>query len=140
MHDCSDIRMVKPSNPYLQRALYSQYYGGCVAKGGIRLQLCGWTVTFDLCTGAMDDTSYVKTVKILESQEAFAKHNTSSINAFVNIFDHGYHVILDALSCGGQLCIQPAYSKKMKNSQQVMFCIQRRLQEYALEMNILCNK
>jgi len=112
MHDCTDVHLVKPSNPNLQRALYSQYYGGCVAKGGIRLQLCGWTVTFDLCTGGMDDTSYVKAIRIFESQEVFAKHDITLQHAFVNIFDHGYCLILDALACGGQLCVQPLYSRR----------------------------
>jgi len=111
MHDCTDVHLVKPSNPNLQRALYSQYYGGCVAKGGIRLQLCGWAVTFDLCTGGMDGTSYVKAIRIFESQEVFAKHDITLQHAFVNIFDRGYRLILDALACGGQLCVQPLYSR-----------------------------
>jgi len=45
-HDTTDAPMPKPSDPALQRALYNDYYGGCVGKGGIDVQLCGWTVTF----------------------------------------------------------------------------------------------
>ena len=60
MHYSTDVPLATPSDPDFQRALYSRYYGGCVAKGGIGLQLCGWTTTFELCTSTIDDMWYVK--------------------------------------------------------------------------------
>ncbi len=57
MHDNTDFWLVKPSNPALQWALYSKYYCSCVGKGSIALQLCGWTVTLELCTGGMDNSA-----------------------------------------------------------------------------------
>jgi len=86
-HDTTDAPMPKPSDPALQWALYNDYYCGCV---GIGVQLCGWTVTFKLCTGAISDTSYVKAVNILEMQDTFAKNDPTSQNAFLNVFDKGY--------------------------------------------------
>jgi len=55
MHDNTDIRLMRPADPRLQRALYSRYYAGCIAKGGVAVQPCGWIATWELCTGAVDD-------------------------------------------------------------------------------------
>jgi len=114
LHDSTDVRLLKPSDPHLQRALFSRYYASCVAKGGIGLQLCGWTVTFELCTGAMDDTAYVKAVDIFGLQQAFAENDQSSPNPFINIFDRGYRLVLEAQKKGGQWCIQPTYTQNHK--------------------------
>ncbi len=108
-HDTTDTRMLKPSDPALQRALYNDYYGGCVGKGGIGIQLCGWTVAFELCTGAISDTSYVKTVNIFELQNMFAKNDLTSPNPFLNVFDKGYRLVSEAEQNGKQTCIQPTF-------------------------------
>jgi hypothetical protein len=54
MHDNTDVPLTRPSDPDLQKALYSDYYGGCVGKGGgVVLQQCGWIRTLPLCTGGI---------------------------------------------------------------------------------------
>ena len=123
MHDNTDFWLVKPSNPALQWALYLKYYCGCVGKGGIALQLCGWTVSLELCTGGMDNSAYIKAVKIFEMQQEFAQNDLSSPNPFINILDRGYCVILHAHQLGGQLCIQPEYaqSDRMFSTQDVLY-------------------
>jgi len=123
MHDNTDVHLVKPKDPALQQSLYSQYYAGCVAKGGITLQLCGWTVTWELCTGGIDDTAYVNATRIFETQQSLALHDVTSSNTFINFFDHGYCVLLDAQQHGGQLCVQPVFSKwKRKfNTRKVLY-------------------
>jgi len=68
-------------------------YGGCVAKGGIAVQLCGCTITLDLCAGGISDTAYVKAVNmILAMQEEFTNNDTLLPNPFLNIFDKDYHL------------------------------------------------
>ena len=47
---------------------------------------------------------------ILEMQKLFAEANLSSDKSFLNIFDKGYHMLLEALK-HGQLCCQPDRSK-----------------------------
>jgi hypothetical protein len=54
----------KASDSEMQRATWSKYYSGCVGKGGVACQLCGWTVTIELCTGAIDDYAYIDKVQI----------------------------------------------------------------------------
>jgi len=123
MHDNTNVCLVKPSNPALQRALYSQYYCRCVGKGGVALQLCGWTTTLELCTGRMEDSAYIKSVKIFEQQKTFAEKDPSSPNPFINILDRGYRVVLHAHQLGGQLCIQPQFAQSdgMFNTEDVLY-------------------
>jgi len=74
-HDTAKVDLPWPSDPALQCAWYLNY-GGCIlAKGGVAVQLCGWTITLNLCTGGMSNTAYVKAVNILTMQEEFAKND-----------------------------------------------------------------
>jgi hypothetical protein len=100
----------EPNDADFQRALFSEYYHGPVAKGGIALQLCGWNRSLELCTGAIDDSNYLRMVKIFEEQEEFAAEDKSSSQTFVNVLDKGYRSVLDSLMCG-QKCLQPAFAK-----------------------------
>jgi hypothetical protein len=112
MHDNTDaVRLMKASDPEMQRATWSKYYGGCVGKGGIACQLCGWTVTLELCTGAIDDSSYIDAVQILRLQDDFAKNDPTSERPFTNVFDKGYRCILAALEQGLQVCLQPTFAQ-----------------------------
>ncbi len=112
MHDNTDAaRLMKASDPEMQRATWSKYYSGCVGKGGIACQLCGWTETLELCTGAIDDSAYIETVQILRLQDEFAKNDSTSERPFTNIFDKGYRCILAALEQGLQLCLQPSFAQ-----------------------------
>jgi hypothetical protein len=111
-HDNTDaLRLMKPTNPELQRATWSKYYSGCVGKGGISLQLCGWTINLELCTGAIDDSAYITAVQILRLQELFAANDRSSDKPFTNILDKGYRCILEALERGKQRCMQPSFAR-----------------------------
>ena len=38
IYENTDVPLTKPSDPDLQRALFSEYYGGLCAKGGVVLQ------------------------------------------------------------------------------------------------------
>jgi len=69
LHDNTNVPLMRPSDPDLQRAMYSSYYAGCVGKGGVSLQLCGWTRTWPLATGAIDDSAYIKLVNVFELQQ-----------------------------------------------------------------------
>jgi hypothetical protein len=76
---------LEPSDADFQRALFSDYYHGPVAKGGIALQLCGWNRSLELCTGAIDDSNYLRMVKMFEQQEKFATAKDKSLSqTFVN--------------------------------------------------------
>jgi hypothetical protein len=85
-------------------------YHGPVAKKWIALQLCGWNRSLELCTGAIDDSNYLRMVKVFEGQENFAAEDKSSSQTFVNVLDKGYRSVLDSLMCG-QRCLQPAFAK-----------------------------
>ena len=51
--DTTGLKLHTPSNAMLQRLMYSAYYAGNVARGGIFVQLCGWLGTHELYPGAM---------------------------------------------------------------------------------------
>jgi hypothetical protein len=135
MHDNTDAaRLMKSSDSEMQRATWSKYYSGCVGKGGIACQLCGWTVTLELCTGAIDDTAYIDKVQILRMQDEFAKNDPTSDKPFTNVFDKGYRCILAALEQGFQLCMQPTFAQSKRNSAQTVFYIQLVLPLFDLGM------
>jgi hypothetical protein len=125
MHDNMDAaRLVKASDPEMQRATWSKDYCGCVGKGGIACQLSGWTVTLELCTGAIDDSAYIDKVEILRLQEEFAKNDPTSERPFTNIFDKGYRCILAALEQGLHCCVcNPLLLRVIGNLTQIMLCI-----------------
>ena len=104
MHDNTNVRMMAASDPELQRLLYSVYYGGCVAKGGITTQQCGWQQAIELMAGAIGDSKFVDASFILEMQQEFAASDLTCLDAFINIFDRGYRVLLAARKAGGQRC------------------------------------
>ena len=113
MHDMSDVPLCTPEDAELNRALYNSYYGGCCAKGGIFTQPCGWEGCLELFTGSVGDSEYIRRTKILEIQEKVQKSDVLAKNTivpFVNIFDKGYRVLLDAQKCN-QFCWQPAFLK-----------------------------
>jgi hypothetical protein len=110
MHDNTNINLPSPSDADLQRALWSDYYGGCVAKGGVALQLCGWIRAIELCTGAIGDSDYIDAVEILKEQKIFAEMDQSSSSGFLNIFDKGYRCVIKA-KAEGQQCLQPVFAK-----------------------------
>jgi len=115
MHDNTDIWLMCPTNPWCQWVLYSWYYAGCIAKGGVAIQPCGWIATWELCTGGIDDSRYVKMVKIFEKQQQYAQYDDETDHRpFTNIFDRGYRVVLDGVKCGKQICIQPVFTDSEK--------------------------
>ena len=63
MHDNTNVPLAKPSDPDLQRALFSEYYASCCGKGRVVLQQCGWRRTLPLCTGGIGDQDYLRKTK-----------------------------------------------------------------------------
>jgi hypothetical protein len=110
MHDNTDVPLTRPSDPDLQKALYSEYYGGCVGKGGVVLQQCGWIRTVPLCTGGIGDQDYLSKTKIFEKQKAFAKKDDTSDETGLNVLDKGYRSTL-AAQLQGQHCFQPDFAQ-----------------------------
>jgi hypothetical protein len=109
MHDTTNIPLWQPSAGDFQRALYNKYYGMCCAKAGVAAQLCNWIFGLPLVTGHSDDDQQIEQTKILELQKLFAEGDLSDdgkIMAFLNVFDKGYHQILEALK-QGQFCLTP---------------------------------
>ena len=109
MWDNTNIDLCQPSAGEAQRLTWSAYYAGNVAKGGVFIQLCGWTGTHPLWTGAVTDTEYMIGSRILEQQEEYIQqydHATSDI-AWTNILDRGYKVTQHAWNNGKQYVLQP---------------------------------
>lgn len=100
----------KPTDASLNRRIYSSYYGGNVAKGGVFLQLCGWLGAFSLWDGAVSDTKYLSDSGILELQKQFAEEDETSDMPFTNIVDKGYRCVLAAWR-KGQYLMQPKFAK-----------------------------
>lgn len=109
MWDNTNVDLCHPSAAEAQRLTYSAYYGGNVAKGGIFLQMCNWTGTHPLWTGAVDDTKYLIESGILQQQEEYIQQydNVTSDIAWTNLLDRGYKVTQEAWSNGNQLVLQP---------------------------------
>jgi hypothetical protein len=111
MHDNTDVPLTRPSDPDLQKALYSDYYGGCVGKGGVVLQQCGSIRTVPLlCTGGIKDQDYLSKTKIFEKQKAFAMKDDTSDETGLNVLDKGYRSTL-AAQLQGQHCFQPDFAQ-----------------------------
>jgi hypothetical protein len=92
MWDNTNINLKgQPSDANNQRAMYSAYYGGSVAKGGVFLQLCGWLGTWSLWAGAISDTDYMHSSGILEAQREFVEACKAHPNQpFTITSDKGY--------------------------------------------------
>jgi hypothetical protein len=125
MHDMTNVPLMKASDPELQRATHNRYYGMNCAKGGIHTQPCGWEGTIELYTGHIEDSAYVEKAKIFEDQQEFAARDLVNgvLVPFINIFDKGYRLILQAAKAGNQKCLQPyfAESDKRYGSHEVIF-------------------
>lgn len=106
MHDTTNIPLPNPSSGDLNRALHNQYYNMCCAKAGVAVQLCCWIFGLPLVTGHSDDDKQIDDTKILELQKEFAENDATSNIPFLNVFDKGYHKLLEALR-QGQLCLRP---------------------------------
>jgi hypothetical protein len=109
-HDGSNLDMPTPSDPDLQSAMFSDYYGGCVAKVGVSNQCCGWIRGLDAVTGRMGDSDLIRVTGVLEDQQQFAIDDKSSSEPFLNIFDKGFRLVLDSRRCG-QRCLQPVFAR-----------------------------
>ena len=106
MHDTTNIPLPNPSSGDLNRALYNQYYSMCCAKAGVAVQLCCWIYGLPLVTGHSDDDRQIDDTMILELQKEFSENDSTSDIAFLNVFDKGYHKLLEALR-HGQMCLRP---------------------------------
>jgi len=123
MWDDTNIDAPGPSDAAMNRHLYSQYYNGCVGKGGVFLQTCGWIGVWMLWAGAVSDSDYMTTGGILEVMQLFvAECALHSDIPFTLILDKGYRIVLDALHSGGQMTVQPNFAKSDRkfNSEEVL--------------------
>ena len=114
MHDMSNVPMDSPSATELNRATFSEYYGGNCGKGGIFTQLCGWEGALEMYTGSIGDSDYVDKSGILKEQDKFANadpEKDGTVIPFTNVFDKGYRVTLACYEHGKQLCWQPVFRK-----------------------------
>jgi hypothetical protein len=92
--------------------MYSAYYGGSVAKGGIFLQLSGWLGTWTLWAGSISDTDYMHSSGILEAQHEFVAACKEHPNLpFTIILDKGYRCRLAAWREGMQTMLQPWFAE-----------------------------
>jgi hypothetical protein len=119
MHDTTNIELPDPISGDLNRALHNVYYNMCCAKAGVAAQLCSWIFGLPLVTGHCDDDQQIRFTKILELQKMFSENDPTSIEAFLNIFDKGYHMLLEAKR-HGQLCCQPDKVDKLSNGDAVL--------------------
>ena len=103
----------QPGGADEQRLTYSMYYAGNCAKGGVFLQLCGWTGVENLWVWATSDSHYQEHTNIFGKQQHFATGDRvdGEIIPFTNIFDKGYRVNLPAWRAGRQQVIQPIFAK-----------------------------
>jgi len=111
MIDASELVLPSPSDAELQRSLFSDYYGGPVAKAGICNQFCSWIRGLPLCTGRITDSQLVTVTGVLEQQKTFAEaDDTHSHIPFTDIVDKGFKIAISAV-LHGQKVMQPNYSK-----------------------------
>jgi hypothetical protein len=118
MWDDTNVNLnYKPSTAHNQRLTYSSYYGRNCAKGGVHLQFCGWLGVYDLWTGGVSDSEYLKydgtesNKGILWRQKEFQNKDLVNgiVKEFHNILDKGYRVI-QAIYRYFQKAIQPIFS------------------------------
>ena len=110
--DDTNINAPDPADPNLNRAWFSFYYGACVAKGAVFLQLCGWMGAWELWCGAISDTDYQQRAGIFTCLQNFVASCTTHAHvAFLNILDKGYRCTLAAWRAGRQLLIQPDFAR-----------------------------
>jgi hypothetical protein len=86
----------------------------CCAKGGTKLQQCGWIQTVQLCTGGIGDQGFLDETKTLKKQKKFAEWDKSSDQPALNVLDNGYCSTL-AAKAEGQRCLQPHFAESDKN-------------------------
>jgi hypothetical protein len=113
MHDNTSVPATGSSNADVNRLMYSQYYGGPVAKAGVWIQLPGWLGTIPLWTGAVSDSQYLEECETLDEQEEFAKQDAGVVEAvlpFTNITDKGYRCVVAAWR-HGQFLLQPTFHR-----------------------------
>ena len=56
--DDTNVPAIDPADSETNRHWVSHYYDGCVAKGAVFLQLCGWMGTWQLWAGRISDSDY----------------------------------------------------------------------------------
>jgi hypothetical protein len=114
MHDNTGLSLMKFSHPDQQRACWSDYHAGTVAKGGIAIQPCGWIRNIPSCTGGITDSGCLEEVNIFEAQQEFTEmKDPTSKEPFLNVFEKGYRATLDAKK-HGQYCMQPHFAESDK--------------------------
>ena len=113
MHDNSNIGLPTVSDGDQQRSLYSEYYGGCCAKGGVCIQLYCWICSTHLVSGHACDKKSTELTKILpQQQQQFQEHDkqNNAIISFLLVIDKGYCIIMLARQYN-QSCRQPIFAK-----------------------------
>jgi hypothetical protein len=123
MWDDTNVNAPRPQDAEINRHLFSDYYGGCVAKGGVFQQLCGWMGAWQLWAGSISDSGYVAKSGILEQQKQFvADDPVHSDVPFTMILDKGHRITTQAFQSGEQRVMQPDFARSDRkfNSHEVL--------------------
>jgi hypothetical protein len=109
--DTTDVRLLgAPSHPDLQKATYSDYYGGCVLKGGVGMCPFGWVIPAPLFTGGIADTDYMTESGIIRKQMELAEADGGP--PATNVTYKGMRCSETALEHGGQQFLTPAFRRR----------------------------
>jgi hypothetical protein len=119
MHDMTNIQLPAPSSGDLNHLLHTVYCNMCCTKAGVVAQLCNWIVGLPLVMGHCDDDQQIRFMKILEQQKEFTENDPTLDEAFLNIFDKGYHLLLEA-KWQGQLCCQPDWVDSLSGGESIL--------------------
>ena len=122
MWDNTNVNAPDPQDAETNRHWFSHYYGSCVGKGGVFLQLCGWSGNWELWAGSISDTDY-QTTAVLDALKQFvAECPVHSDVPFTQILDKGYRVVLASWRAGRQLTLQPDFARNDRrfNSREVL--------------------
>ena len=101
----------EPSDRWLRYVTYSDYYGGCVMKGGVGLQQGVWLVPGELWTGGVSDTDFLVVAGILDEQAVVAARQ-SDAPPMTNICDKGMRCEHEAWARGRQLLVTPTFRRR----------------------------
>jgi len=97
MWDDTNVNAPDPQDAETNCHWFSHYYGSCVAKGAVFLQLCGWMGTWELWAGCISDSDYQVRAGILAFMAWFVSQDPlHSDIPFLSILDKGYRIVLAA--------------------------------------------
>ena len=116
MWDMTNIPAYSFTDADFQRFTYSEYYGENCFKGGVSVQLNGWTQAGALWPGRVSDSDYNRREGYLQTQQEFQERDLVEIDGklevlpFLNVYDKGYRARTVAWKNGNQEVLQPTFA------------------------------